>query len=265
MKELISKDNPIVKEIARLKQKKYRDLAGMYVLEGRNLVGEVLNSGQPPVYLLIQQERLEQYQDLIARNTDLPWYATDARVMKQLSDTESPQGILAVMPKPVYNLEKLAKPGGLLVVLDQVSDPGNMGTIIRTCWAFGVDAVLLTKGSADPFNPKVVRSSMGGILKVPVLEDVTPDKLEELKVKGYRLMATGADKAVPVYEADLNGSVAVVIGSEARGLSPRVAARCDATVTIPCQPEVDSLNAAVACGIILGHSWHCRFYRDSFV
>lgn len=265
MKELISKDNPIVKEIARLKQKKYRDQSGMYVLEGRNLVEEVLNSGQKPVYLVAEKERLEQHQDLIAGNPDLSWYIADARIMRHLSDTESPQGLLAIIPKPEYKLEEVARAGGLLVVLDQLSDPGNVGTIIRTCWAFAVDALLLTPGSVDPFNQKVVRSSMGGILKVPIVEDVTPAQLERLKSRGYRLLAAARAQAVPVYETDLNGSVAVVVGSEARGLSPQVADLCDATVTIPCQPGVDSLNAAVACGIILGHTWRCRFNRDSFV
>ncbi len=265
MKELISKDNPIVKEIARLKQKKYRDLAGMYVLEGRNLVEEVLKSGQHPVYLVAERQRLDQYQEIIAAHPNLPWHVADARIMRQLSDTESPQGMLAVMAKPVYKLEQVARPGGLLVVLDQLSDPGNVGTIIRTCWAFAVDGLLLTRGSVDPFNPKVVRSSMGGILKVPVIEDVTTTQLQQLTGLGYHLLATASAQAMPIYAADFNGSVAVVIGSEARGLSPQVAAICDSTVTIPCALGVDSLNAAVACGIILGHSWRCRFHRDSFV
>lgn len=237
----------------------------MYILEGRNLVEEVLNSGQKPVYLVAEKQRLEHYQDLIAGHSELPWYETDARIMKHLSNTESPQGMVAVMHKPVYNLQQVARPGGMLLVLDQISDPGNLGTIIRTCWAFAADALLLTPGSVDPFNPKVVRSSMGGMLNVPIVEDVTPLQLEDLKSRGFRMMATSTGQAVSVYEADLNGSLAVAIGSEARGLSPQLSALCDATMTIPCQPGVDSLNAAVACGIILGYSWQGRFHRDSFV
>ena len=259
MKEISSKENPIVKEITRLKHKKYRDQAGMYILEGPHLVEEALHSRHEPVYLLVDKKRFKQYQDLIDNHPDLSWYIVDERIMKQLSDTESPQGMAAVMTKPAYRLQQVAKPGGLVVILDQLSDPGNVGTIIRTAWAFAVDAVLMTIGCVDPFNPKVVRSTMGGTLHVPVIEGITISQLKELKSLGYRFYGTAAQGAISVYEAEFKGSLAVVIGSEARGLSLEVAGLCDAMVKIPCQGGVDSLNAAVACGIILSKSWSSRY------
>ncbi|MGI6469208.1 MAG: TrmH family RNA methyltransferase [Syntrophomonadaceae bacterium] len=259
MKEISSKENPIIKEIARLKHKKYRDQAGMYILEGPHLVEEALHSRQEPVYLLVHRKRLEQYRDIIDGYPDQSWYIVDERIMKQLSDTESPQGMLGVMAKPAYRLEQVARPGGLLVVLDQLSDPGNVGTIIRTAWAFAVDAVLLTTGCVDPFNPKVVRGAMGGTLHVPVIDGITMAQLNGLKSRGYRFYGTAAKGARSVYEVDFKGSLAVVIGSEARGLSPEVAGLCDEMVKIPCKDGVDSLNAAVACGIILSKSWSDRY------
>ncbi|HCF50821.1 MAG TPA: hypothetical protein DER60_11100 [Syntrophomonas sp.] len=265
MKEINSKENPLIKEISRLKHKKYRDQTGRYILEGLHLVEEALSSGQQPVCLLVAKKRREQYQAFAAQYPNLSWYAVDEGIMKLICDTENPQGIAAVMTKPAYSLDQAAKPGGLVVVLDQLSDPGNVGTIIRTCWAFAVDAVLMTAGCVDPFNQKVVRSAMGGTLYVPLLEGIQISQLRELKARGYRLCGAAARGAVSVYEADFKGSLAVVIGSEARGLSPEVASLCDEMVAIPCRAGVDSLNAAVACGIILSKSWNSRFYREPFV
>jgi TrmH family RNA methyltransferase len=259
LKIITSKDNPLVKAITRLKQKKYRNETGMYMLDGLHLVKEALHSGQQPVYLLVDQERQEQYRTFIAEHAALPWYVLESRIMKQISSTESPQGMVAVMPKPQYTLEEVVKPGGLLLILDQLSDPGNVGTIIRTAWGFAVDAILMTVGAVDPFNPKVVRSAMGGSLHVPVVEGVTVQQLQDLKAGGYRLYGTAASGAISVYEADYRGALAIVIGSEARGLSPAVFACCDVMVAIPGRAGVDSLNAAVACGIILCQSWQCRF------
>ena len=258
-KIITSRDNPLVKSIGRLKQKKYRQESGRYIMDGLHLVEEALTSGQRPHYLLVEQERLGQYRALMDRHKDLPWYVVGARLMKQLSTVESPQGIMAVMPIPQYSFQKVLETGTLLLILDRLKDPGNLGTIIRTAWAFAVGAVLMMPGAVDPFNPKVVQGAMGGILHVPIVEGITLEQLQGLKASGYRLYGTAPAAPLSVYEADYRGRLGIVIGSEAQGLSPSVLACCDKNLAIPSRAGVDSLNAAVACGIILSQSWQGRF------
>lgn len=228
-------------------------------MDGPHLVKEAISSGHKPAYLLMDEGRLPQYRDLMADNNGLSWYVLDSRLMRHISTAENPQGVIAVMPIPRYALTEVIKPEGLVVILDKLGDPGNVGTIIRTAWAFAVDALLMTVGSVDPFNPKAVQGAMGGTLHVPVVEDVTVQQLQEMKDLGYRFYGTSPSGPVSVYTADYGGSLAVVIGSEAHGLGPEMASFCDLMVRIPGKAGVDSLNAAVACGIILSHSWQCRF------
>ena len=138
-----------------------------------------------------------------------------------------------------------------MIYLDDLADPGNMSTILHTAWAFGVSAVMLGPGCVDPFNPKVVRSSMGAVFAVPIVLDVSPETLAQSKKSGYRLLASSLNTDLNISEVDFSGAVIIIIGSEARGISSKVLKFCDSSFKIPIFTAVDSLNAAVACGIII--------------
>ena len=147
-------------------------------------------------------------------------------------------------------------------MLDQISDPGNMGSIIRSCWALGVKGLLLASGCADPFSPKVVRSSMGGILNLPLIDNITDQELDLLVGQGYEFICTGMQNARDYYSVDLTGSKVLVMGSEARGVSQEIISRSGCMIKIPMKSKVDSLNVAAACAIIVGEAWGQRNGRS---
>ena len=138
-----------------------------------------------------------------------------------------------------------------LFLLDQISDPGNLGTIIRTAWALDIDGILLSKGCTDPFSPKAVRASMGGILNIPVYTSVGLKELDSLKSAGYKITGTALNVRTSVFDCDYRQAQVIVIGSESRGVRPEIQRCCDKLIKIPINPAVDSLNAAVACAIIM--------------
>ncbi|MGI5911894.1 MAG: TrmH family RNA methyltransferase [Syntrophomonadaceae bacterium] len=138
-----------------------------------------------------------------------------------------------------------------MFLLDRVSDPGNMGTIIRTAWALDIEGILLTEDCTDPFSPKVVRASMGGILNVPVYTAVSWESIKQLRAKGYQIVGTAIDAPVNFFDFNYSGANIIVIGSESKGVSNDILVNCDSLIKIPINPVVDSLNAAIACAIIM--------------
>jgi TrmH family RNA methyltransferase len=169
-----------------------------------------------------------------------------AEVMAHISDTETPQGLIAVMPMPDLPIPSTIS---LALILDGVADPGNLGTILRTSAAAGVDVVILAPHCVDPYNPKVLRSAMGAHFRVPIARKFWPDISLEYG-------------SLPTYLADTNGKMiyhavdwtrptAVIIGGEARGADPRMRQLAGATISIPMSNSTDSLNAAVAAGVLL--------------
>ncbi len=183
------------------------------------------------------------------------YYPIGASALQDLSDTEASPGVLAVVNKEDHKLtasELIMKPRRLIVVLDEINDPGNLGTIVRTCDWFAVDAVLISKNSAELYNPKVVRSAAGSIYHLPIVPNANIlEFLEDAKIAGYRLYATELQESTDIRKTNWAAQSVLVIGNEARGISPAVSAIVDEHVMVPRFGKAESLNAAIACGIII--------------
>ena len=241
-----------VSELAALKQKKHRREHGLCVLEGRRLIGQLAQDGILPLelYLLEGEEQP-------AGLASIPVFSIDQHALERICDTEHPQGIAGLyeLPKPEFRGFRRA------FYLDGISDPGNLGTIFRLSMAFRMDAVLLSETCADPASPKVIRSSLGAVYKVPfaVMNPIA------LKLPGLKVIGTGSEGelALAEFSPEGRGPMLIVIGSEAHGMSAELARRCEHTLKIEMAPGMESLNAAVAAGIIAHHLWVLSARSDS--
>jgi len=254
MKVIGSQDNKFIKLASSLKHKKYRDAQGLFLIEGRRAVEEALERSNL-VQAVFWDQRLTEDNPMYAAAARFPdCYCVDTRLMKHICSTEEPQGIAAIVKKPACSWDVMLDQRGILIMLDRISDPGNLGSILRTCWAFGVDGVLMTSGCVDPFSPKVVRSTMGAILDVPVFTNVSDEQLDVLNERGYRFMSTDISGSVKYSAVNYGRQLVIIFGSEAEGVSINLRKRCDFFINIPLNPRVDSLNVAAACAIIVAEA-----------
>jgi len=250
MKRITSRENDNIKQVLKLRKKKYQDRDNMFFIEGKKMLGEALRCRELLVKIFIEESVAEEY--LHFKNT-LPGVEKnilDSRLMNTICDTETPQGIAAIVKKPVWSIENIIDQKAFFILLDQISDPGNMGTIIRTSWGLGVDGILLTGGCVDPFNPKVIRATMGGVFNLPLFVNSLDEHIKLLKKNNYSFMGASLETEISVYSMDFKGPLVVVIGSESSGISEEIQGVCEKFFKIPLNPGVDSLNAAVACAII---------------
>lgn len=224
--------------------------------EGPRWLAEALKPGSAAVVqsVLLSQSAALSHRGLLAK---IPRRSEVAcvpdRLFQQVTRTQTPQGIAALVERPGFDLQEvLGRPNIILMVACGVQDPGNLGTMIRSADALGASAVLALRGTVSPFNPKAVRSCVGSIFRLPVFANLTPDELFKwLRASGIRTVAAERKGPVSVAEASLGGSLAILIGNEASGLSPELAQKANLRVSIPINPATDSLNAATAAGIIL--------------
>ncbi len=233
----------------------------MFFIEGKKMIEEAMWRKELLLKVFVDEGYEKEYGFMDKTRPGIEKYILDSKLMKIICDTETPQGIAAVVKKPAWCLKSLIEKNGFFILLDRISDPGNMGTIIRTGWALGVNGILLTKGCVDPFGPKVVRSSMGGIFNLPVFVDFLFEDIKLLKKKNYSFICASPDAGPNFYSMDFTGPEVLVIGSESRGASEEIKGVCDEFFKIPLNPRVDSLNAAVACAIIINEA--CK-QRGSF-
>ncbi|NLJ72947.1 MAG: RNA methyltransferase [Syntrophomonadaceae bacterium] len=252
MKVISSRDNQHIKNCLKLKQKKYRDDTKLYVVEGQRIYDEVTTYSSHSIKQVFVVETEVAKYNFTSLSADI--FIINDKLMQEISDTTSPSGILAILEKPIWDIETVKQEGKLLVLLDNIADPGNVGTIIRTSAAFDVDGLFLNKGCVDPYNHKVVRATMGGILHLPIFANITISDILDFKNAGYMLVGTSLDNAINYYEYDFTSPTILVIGSEAFGISLELLNKCDKLVKIPINPAMDSLNAGVACGIILSEA-----------
>lgn len=177
----------------------------------------------------------------------VPW-----QIVKAISSAVTPQGMVAVATSPLASLSDIKASAGLALVLAGVGDPGNVGTLIRTAAAAGADAVILTEGSADPLNPKTARASASALFASTIVADVDlASTATSLKGLGYQLVGTDADTTSSIYDTDLTGPVALVLGNEAWGLSDEHQGFLDQSVSIPMPGAMESLNVATAGSVIV--------------
>ena len=251
--EVTGLQNPVVKAAAELKQKKYRTQNGLYLAEGLRTAEEAVayKAVETLFYVATDDERtIRLLEDAAAQNIKL--VCVSENVMKKIADTETPQGIIAVCKMRQPKLENLLASGKMLLVLDRVGDPGNIGTMLRTADAADIGGLMLLKGCADIYAPKTVRSSMGSLFHIPVLSGVSEQEfVSAAKKAGYDLLVTCLDGADNLYKADLSGRIAFVMGNEAGGVSETLLEKADKRVYIPMAGRAESLNVAMAAGIVM--------------
>ena len=251
--ELTGLQNPVVKAAAELKQKKYRTQNGLYLAEGLRTAEEAVayKAVETLFYVATDDDRtMRLLEDAAMQNIKL--VCVNENVMKKIADTETPQGIIAVCKMRQPKLENLLTSGKMLLVLDRVGDPGNIGTMLRTADAAGIGGLVLLKGCADIYAPKTVRSSMGSLFHSPVLSGVSEQEfVSAAKKAGYDLLVSCLDGADNLYKADLSGRIAFVMGNEAGGVSETLLEKADKRVYIPMAGRAESLNVAMAAGIVM--------------
>lgn len=257
MKSITSKDNSIIKEVASLREKKYRDRLGMYIVEGPNLVKEVLEYGGRPRFIFIRVGASQELTEILklADNTSTVYELT-GDVFAKISDTANPQGIIAVADKREYSPEDFFKAvsGGNVLVLDRLQDPGNTGTLLRMCEAMDFKGVILIKGCADPYQPKVVRAAAGAVQRLPMLFAEDADEAAGwLLSHGKRIFGAFMNADTDISDADLRENAAVIIGNEGSGISDEFGKYAE-RVKIPMSGKTESLNAAIAGTIIMYES-----------
>ena len=248
---ITSVNNGQVKNIIQLNQKtKARREQGLFVAEGRKMFGEAPRDWISKVYV---SEALSGDAELMAQVEKLPYEIVADSVFRQMSDTQTPQGIMTVLKKPSYTIEDIL--GGknpLVMILEDLQDPGNAGTIIRTGEGAGIGGVFLTKTCVDITNPKVIRATMGSIYRIPFfyVEDVVSLK-QKLQNCGIRFFAAHLQGKNAYDRESYQGGTAFLIGNEGKGLTDRAADAADCLIRIPMCGHVESLNAAMAGGILM--------------
>lgn len=247
---ITSSSNPQLKNIIQLNKKaKARREQGLFVVEGWKMYTEVPKEQLEKVY--ISEHFLEKHPEVLKEHPDCEVVAD--KVFASVSDTQTPQGILCLVKQKERELKDiLEKKNPFLILLEDLQDPGNVGTILRTAEGAGVDGVIMTKNCVDIYNPKTIRSTMGSIYRVPffIIEDLdgTLEMLKEHKVTTYAAHLKGKrdyDKE------DYCGGTAILIGNEGNGLSDHLSAQADCLVKIPMCGQLESLNAAMAAGIFM--------------
>lgn len=246
---MLSRDNKLVKNALKLKQKKYRQEENMFLIEGLRFVEEGIKEGLVQ-YVLYSSKIWSMKGAEYLHRDDVIKHEVDHDIIKELSETENPQGVVAVVKKIENSIDDIKN--DFVVVVNGVQDPGNLGTIIRTSDAAGAGAVIITKGTVDVYNSKVLRSTMGSIFHIPVLffEDFR-SLAETLKQKGYKIYATSLSAENYIYNEDFKEKTAVVIGNEANGISFDDLQHATHLIKIPMPGSAESLNAAQAAAIII--------------
>ncbi len=255
---ITSKSNPRVKEIRLLRQAKYRQERQEYLAEGIKLLAEALQDPQQ-IKKIIYSPRLEKN----ARGAELlshlrqeapaaEWLYVSDEVLAKMSDTQSPQGIMAVLKIKKWTWEEIWQREGLLLLLYQIQDPGNLGTIFRVAEAGGAGGLILSSNIVDAFNPKTVRSSMGSIFRLPFLlnQDIEM-AIKKLRLRGYQIWTTSTTGQISFWKVDFSKPTAVILGQEGRGLPENLIEAAEESLSIPMNSRVDSLNVAMAAGLIV--------------
>ena len=244
-----SKDNTLFKNTKKLKERRYRTKENKYIIEGFRLVQEAFKAQCNIEYLIVNEHGKDKINDYLEEYLDnIKIYQLKDELFSQVVSTENPQGIIAVV-----NINNSANniDGDFYLLCDKVQDPGNLGTIIRTAHAAGVNGIILTKGTVDIYNDKTIRSTMGSIFYVPIIYDNDLSFLMNLKSEGFSLVATSLEESRNFFDEDLSGKVILSVGNEGNGISNEIFDLADKKVKIPMPGGAESLNVGVATSIIL--------------
>ena len=232
-----SKENPKIKEIKKLNDKKYRDESGKFLIEGEHLVLEAYKSN-----MLLEVYILDGYDFDI----DVEKNYCDLNVLKYISELESTPKVIGVCKK----LEE-KEIGNKVLLLDDIQDPGNLGTIIRSSVAFNVDTIILSKNSVDVYNNKVIRATQGMIFNINIMVKDIETYIDYLKDNNYKILGTRVDGGKNIKELEKNQKICIIMGNEGKGVKPEILDKCDEYVYINMNQKCESLNVGVATSIIL--------------
>lgn len=250
---ITSKSNEKIRYVKKLlTSASERRKSGLFVAEGRRLVNEIPEGLISQLYISAPAgpgELAEPVRSAIAAGRA---ENVSEDVMRYISGTVNPQGVIAVVRKPEADAETFRRRESCrLLMLDDVQDPGNMGTMIRTAEAAGVDAVFVSPGCVDIYNPKVVRSTMGSLFRLPVISTDIAAEIKTLKEEGIKVYGAALRDAVSFRQESYPKRMALIIGNEANGISEDILKMTDLNIMIPMAGKVESLNAAVSCAILL--------------
>ncbi len=255
--EIKSKDNEKFKYLKTLLKKKNRMREKKYMVEGYRIIKQAMETDEK-LYMAVFCESFEKnefcesvLEELESKGTRV--YKLSQKLFDEISDTQNSQGIIAVAHmKNIEMEEQIEKGARFMLVLDRIQDPGNMGTIIRTADAAGVEAVVLLKGCVDVYNPKVLRSTMGSIFTMPILSvDDSDSAIDVLKAEGFALASSILETDYYYDEISYPQKIALVIGNEANGIDQSIIQKSDIKVKIPIYGNAESLNAGIAAGILM--------------
>lgn len=247
MEKITSVKNPMVRDLRMLKDRKNRENTGRFLVEGEVMIREAIKCGLA-IHDVLAEEAYGDFAETLQGKARV--CLATRNVLENVCDTRTPQGVCASfdMPAPL----EIDQAPDTIVALDGVQDPGNVGTIWRTADAAGIQALLLGSGSADPLSPKVQRSAMGSGFRVPFMQsEQLSQTLTALAQAGYRIIASDLKGCDFYSRPDPGRKYVLVIGNEARGISDAVRASADMLVKLPMRGGAESLNAAVAAGIMM--------------
>lgn len=234
---ITSLNNPTIKEISKLKNKKYRDLTNTYLVEGNHLIEEAYKNNLLTKIILLEDTTC---------NYDIEKIYVTKEVMKKLTELDTPNKIIGIVkentPLPI---------GNKILILDNIQDPGNLGTIIRSSVAFDIDTIVLSPNTVDIYNPKVIRSTQGMIFYTNIITLKLKEFIDEIKTKNYTIFGTNVRNGKNIKEITLPEKFALVLGNEGQGVSKEIESLCDDNIYIKMSSKCESLNVSVATSILL--------------
>ena len=240
---ITSKDNEIIKNIKKLKEKKYR--LDSYIVEGIKMVKEAISENQEIALIAIREDFKIDFD-----TKNIKTVTISNKIFNDISDVKTPQGILAVIKKNQNN--QIETNSNYILALDSLQDPGNMGTIIRTADSANINQIIISKTTVDPYSPKVIRSTMGAIYRTNIIEvEDLKTTLKEIQSKGFQIITTDLKATQSIYDINYNNKTVVVIGNEANGVSQEILQTADKKVIIPMLGKTESLNASIAASIMI--------------
>lgn len=230
-------ENEHIKEIKKLNNKKYRDLNGKFIIEGKHLVEEAIKNYLVEEILLLEGNN-EKY--------DVKTNYVNGKVMKYITELDNPSKIIGICHKKNDKIQ-----GNHILILDDIQDPGNLGTIIRSAVAFNIDTIILSKTGVDLYNSKVLRSTQGMIFNINIVVSDIKEEILKLKSDNYKILTTNVEGGKLVKSIEKNQKFAIIIGNEGKGVSKEIKELSDEYIYIEMNKKCESLNAAVATSIIL--------------
>ena len=253
MQQITSRENGLIKHIIKLKEKKYRKEYNEYIIEGVKIVEEAIEENAKIKQIIISQEAIES--ELVQKHLKeelqkIDYIQVPSNIFKLISEVEKPQGVLAIIEKEKTK-EDIDYSQDIILALDDLQDPGNFGTIIRTADSIGLKQILISKGTTEAYNPKVIRSTMGAIFRVKIIEcENLGQTLKNIQKNDYQIVVTDLNTDKSIYDIKMQKKV-IVIGNEANGVSKEIKEQSDIKAIIPMFGKTESLNASIATGVIL--------------